>query len=232
MNNKMKLVGGAAAGLLALGMIGGGTFAAWSDWETIGGNEISSGILALDLTGQDGGTLKSINFGSLMPGGVSESAVFVASSDAASVPDGLLSMTVQNLKQVEDGCSNANSEAAVDPECLAGASDTTGDLAKVLNVQASYWAAPSALECGNYASADHAVAKGIWVSGVGNFTGKQDVKFPITELAPGQGVCVFFGYYWDFGTLPSATDTPATQDNAAQGDSLEFDLRFDLEQVK
>ena len=53
---------------------------------------------------------------------------------------------------------------------------------------------------------------------------KIKISDPLNPVEPGQGICVVFTSYWP------GDHVGGTPDNAAQGDSLTFNAKFDLEQ--
>jgi alternate signal-mediated exported protein len=217
-----KILKGALAGTAVVALAaGGGTWASWSDFGNINGNSVGAGILKLDLSKGNGSATAPLSFGKLSPGGQSQQAIFVASSNGDSVPNADLYLTLSNLQDQENGCSTNASEQAVDPTC-ADAGDP-GELSKVLDMRVVSYAAPDALTC-----------KG-WVGGSGdpgpvinnvvipNGT-RVLISDPAHPLQPGQGVCLTFTSWWP------TTHVGGTDDNAAQGDSMTFDSRFDLVQ--
>ena len=243
MNSKLIKASVAGAAVVALAA-GGSTFAAYSDFGNINGNSVGAGILKLDLTSGSGGTAAPLAFGDLAPGMSAYKAVYVASSNGASVPAADLFLTLQNVKNWENGSSSA-SEAAIDPDSVTAdrnSTDTTtasnddgtkGDLAKVLDMRIETYAAPSSDVCAGYVGSPPGDAGPILVSSVipnvmGNMANPANLNTPfklnVAPLTHGQGVCVLFFTYWP------TTHVGGTPDNAAQGDSISFDSKFDLVQ--
>jgi predicted ribosomally synthesized peptide with SipW-like signal peptide len=234
MHMNKKILKGALAGTAVVALAaGGGTWASFSDFGNINGNEVGAGILKLNLSNANGSATTPLSFGDLYPGGQSQRAVFVASSDGQSVPDADLYMTIEHVTDNADSCSTNASEQAADSTC--NAVGDLGELSRVLNMRVQSYAAPDALTCKGYVGvggdSGPLINNAVIPSARGNLrmppVGNQVlISSPTTPLQPGDGICVVFTSYW--GASDDAA--PAVPDNAAQGDSLTFDTRFDLEQ--
>lgn len=231
-----KLVKAALAGVAAIGLIGGGsTLAAWSDFGNIKDNSIGAGFLKLNLNGQTGSTAAApISWGKLAPGMSGQRMIWIASNDGQSVPKGNLSITVSNLQNQENSCSS-NSEVVADPGC-ANAGDQ-GELSHILNVQSSYYPEiKDANACATYPGQGGYNA--FWASNQGDLDTAVGKTYPLKEptgnanlvLSPGEGVCVGLSAYWPQNPSNQVSGANA-DDNVAQGDSLSFDIRFDLTQA-
>jgi predicted ribosomally synthesized peptide with SipW-like signal peptide len=253
-NMNRKLILGAVAGVAAIGLaVGGTTYAAYSDFGDVNGNSIGAGILKLDLTSGTGGAATAFSFGNLAPDNLnSNRAVYIASSDGSSVPPADLYVTLQNVKNYDNGCSSA-SEAQDDPGCLtadktsadpakqAADDGTQGELARVLNVRVESFASTSAAQCAGYsggAGTGAVINSAVVDNEVGaladpaNLNHQVLISDPAHPLTAGQGVCLVFFTYWPKTQDPAHSYDGATlpTDNAAQGDSLTFDAHFDLTQ--
>lgn len=213
---KASLAGAAAVALA----VGGGTYAAWSDYQEITGNTAGAGHLTLNLSHNNTQGLK-FDHVKMAPGGEGrQRIVYVASNDGESVPNGRLYLTVQGLSGSENGC-DGNGERAADPSCdVAGNPAEFAQQAKLL-VQ-SYLPQSDGSCTKQYAESDKTVSTSRhsldWY--VGNrieLTGSHNAT--LRELAPGQGLCVAM-----------AIRLPGDATNASQGDSASFTTRFDLEQ--
>lgn len=243
MKNKLFKAGLAGVAVIALAA-GGGTFAAWSDFGNVDDNLVGAGILKLNLTNGDGSAVTPLNFGNLAPGGDSKRAVYVASSDGASVPLADLKLTINNVRDFENGCGSL-SEGVVDPSCSASNYPEdlrlNGELSRVLNMRIVSYAAPDALACrgwvGDGADPGPVINSAVIRNEIGNLADPSAVGVPVLisdiehPLAAGQGVCVTFTSWWPkerSGTVYDSATAPS--DNAAQSDSLTFDTRFDLVQ--
>ena len=231
-----KLIKASVAGAAALALAAGGTtFAAFSDFGTINGNELGAGILKLDLQNVNGQTLSGetgLDFGELAPGNLhAEKRIWLATNSTQSTPNANLAISISNLKNLENNCST-NSERAVDNTC-ATVGDR-GELSDRLSVQGRYFptlntaalcgtdATPSGTQTwmpGDAAGSLNAAETGTIVSQLK----EADTTTPLV-LSPGEGICVGVKTYWDKGTVGNA-------DNKAQGDSMTFDIRFDLTQA-
>jgi predicted ribosomally synthesized peptide with SipW-like signal peptide len=242
--NKKTLWGGVALGTTALGLVGGGTFAAWSDFS-VQSEEIAAGHLTLDM-----GT--SYEVGSepldLAPGINRYRAFYIASNDGDSVPNGNLSVTLRNLVDSENGCENngeADAEAptrtahagadALDTDgitagarCLSGSD--AGEASDLVSLQWRWTEPlPASTDCDSlntYAN-EHTPGPSPFVNAApsGAIGGLEGFTTPIETLQPGQGLCVLM-------TI-NTFDHPSRpwHMNALQGDSLDFDVRFDLVQA-
>ena len=115
MNNKLML--GAAAGVAAIALaVGGTTYSAFSDFGDINNNTVGAGFLKLDL-GVNGTGNAALDWGKLAPGNVHATrTIWVASNDGQSVPNATLALTFHNLQDQENGCSS-NGELAADQNC-------------------------------------------------------------------------------------------------------------------
>lgn len=237
-----KILKGALAGTAVVALAaGGGTWASFSDFGNINGNSVGAGILKLNLNANGGGQVAPLNFGNLAPGQYgSKQAIFLASSDGQSVPTADLYMTIENLKDVDHGCSS-NSEAQAEGGACNNPSDP-GELSKVLDMLMHSYAAPDAAACAGYLESTPggpgdpgpALNSSILPSRIGNLHDPAAVgKIKIsgaTPLNPGDGVCVVINSYWPRDKTGGISVNPLPVDNAAQGDSFTMDLRFDLEQ--
>jgi hypothetical protein len=215
-----KLVVGAVAGVAAVALAyGGTTYSAWSDFGEIQGNTVATGHLKLNLQAKDGGQAVPINFGSFAPGHGWATSVWIASNDGQSVPNGALSMKIQNLNDYENGCGSTNSEKAVDPTCVNssnGDSQLGGELSANLGTDMYWWAPGTPGQCTDFPGTQ--TAHSIIHSSM--LQTKVGQTFDITTLTPGQGVCVRLEQY-----LPSSAG------DDVQSDSVAYDLHFDLAQA-
>lgn len=186
----------------------------------------------------DGGVISS---GLLAPGESKNVYRYVASrsDQTTALENALLSLSINNVKSHEDGCSS-NTEKADEIahgygeycDAAGGAAYDqagTGHFADQAWLQVRAGSVTDEDACNPSASTSPVTQKSLanW-----NSFG----KLPLAELDPDQGICVVF----EFG-LPdgrgSSSDAPgidfagaAEADNAVQGDSGSFDVRFDLEQ--
>jgi hypothetical protein len=176
----------------------------------------------------------------LAPGVTGHRTVWVASNDGQSVPNANLALTFHNLADQENDCSS-NGERAADPTCDT---DGTGELSKVVNFQTQYY--PDVLDpaaCQAAAAAYHHPVSSIfpadhpgdlfeYATGAGHTYQLKDAAgtAPLV-LHPGQGVCIGIDSYWPANDAAPHQNAAYPVDNAAQGDSLTFDVHFDLTQA-
>ncbi|MFI5312992.1 MAG: SipW-dependent-type signal peptide-containing protein [Candidatus Dormibacteria bacterium] len=232
---KASLAGGAFVALVA----GGTTFAAFSDFGNINNNTVGAGFLKLDLNAGTGSV--PLDFGHLAPNNIhANRTIWVASNDGQSVPNANLSVTFKNLKNIAAPCNTSLGKASVDPGCTVGAGDTiggtptTGELDKVLNFQTQYYPQftdPQTCQAaaGTYPQPYNSIFP---ADSTGDLPGYIDTPFQLKQadhttplvLKPGQGVCIGIDTYW-------GSNNGSVPDNAAQGDSLTFDVHFDLTQA-
>src|SRR3546814_761518 len=92
----LKTIGVIAAGAA---LVGGGTFAAWSDFAEIDG-AAGAGVLQLTVSNTSSGST-SMGFGNMAPGEFKIQELYVASNDAESGPNGTLTPDVLNLLATE-----------------------------------------------------------------------------------------------------------------------------------
>jgi predicted ribosomally synthesized peptide with SipW-like signal peptide len=215
-----KIVRGSLAGVAVIALAaGGGTFASFSDWNSIGDNSVQSGILKLNLNNQNGSAAAPLDFGHFNPGHSFVQNVWVASSDSASVPNAQLSMKVENLRDFENGCGSTNSEQSVDPTCASsndGDGTLGGELSPLLGTDIYAWKPATPGVCSNFPGT--ATTTSVWHSTVLKST--ENISKPIGVLSGGEGYCVRIEQY-----------LPADTGNNVQSDGVKFDLRFDLVQL-
>jgi predicted ribosomally synthesized peptide with SipW-like signal peptide len=222
-----KLIKGSLAGVAALALAAGGTtFASWSDFDEITGNEAGAGILQLTVNPNSGSEM-IFDSTEMAPGGINgQRNVYVASNDGASTPSGRLFISLKDVLGHEDGCVG-NSEIVDDPNC---GSHDEGDFIDDALLQVTSYAVNSPGECtqgyaptGKIVTAQHGGSLSWWKTQppwevTGHYTGPGGIDR--SYLAPGQGLCVSMDI-----SLAYAVD------NASQGDSALFTTRFDLAQA-
>ena len=222
-----KLIKASLAGVAALALAAGGTtFAAWSDFGTVSGNETEAGHLRLDLANT--GVISNVGGNAIAPGESRTIDYFIASSDLDGVPSAALTMNIANLVDSENGCGRA-SESAVD-NCAAG---DPGEFSGQGYVRVRY-SAPVAANTITYVGNEckiNGLAPALVNSlGYSPASDNNSEVYPklaaltgaqaLGTLTGNQGVCLRI----DLGLPVSAT-------NAVQTDSSTFDLRFDLTQI-
>ena len=225
MNKKILKAALAGTAVVALAA-GGSTFAAWSDFSEITGNDAGAGILKLQVDANAGSDFR-FDHVKMAPGGIDmQRNVYVASNSGDSTPSGRLFVTLKDLVGHEDGCHGG--ELGDDPACAV----TTGDGQFVDDalLQVSSYAVNSPGDCtqgyapaGKIVTAQHGGSLNWWktqdayeLTGNGSTIGGVNRSY----LAPGQGLCVSMTLGLAYGV-----------DNASQGDSADFTTRFDLQQA-
>jgi hypothetical protein len=206
-----KLTRGALAGVAVIALAaGGGTMAGYTDFRTFTGSDTSADVLSLQL---DPSATFKFDKQKIAPGGTAEVEQLLVNRTGQTIQAASLTMTLQKLEGIEDGC-NGNGELADDVDCADTSSD--GEFVRDSNVSLSV-GTPVSGSCTN-AVRDRQF-DGLSLIDVSNRGAIDLVPGASTTLAPGQGVCVWMGL-----RLPSGVN------NASQGDSATFDLRFDLAQ--
>ncbi|HSL56699.1 MAG TPA: SipW-dependent-type signal peptide-containing protein [Acidimicrobiales bacterium] len=207
------------------GLVGTGTFAAWSDFGTIEGNETAAGQLALELDST--GAINNVGGQAIAPGEFRTIDFFVASADLEGVPSAALSMTVENLVDAENGCSS-NSEELEDPDC---STVDDGEFSEYGYVRIRY-TDPAPTSDISFGGNSCSSALGGYVNSIGYSPANNNdpTVYPrldsltatqaLVDLNGDEGICIRIDLGLD-------VDAP----NAVQGDSSTFDLRFDLEQI-
>ncbi|WP_300007360.1 TasA family protein [Pseudonocardia sp.] len=200
---KKKLVAGAVAGVAALALIGGGTFALWSDFDTVTGGEVGAGTLTLTA---EGAGVSGVEVGKLVPGGGVDNSFAVATNADDSDVSGRLTVTLTGLVDDPDTCSSTNSEAAVDDCEEGGPGDLSAEAVGVMSAKAGPCGGSGVFAVVNPASA---------LENYENFSVDTGL-----DLAPGDEACVKF-----------TVSLPAGATDASQGDSATFGARFDIAQT-
>jgi predicted ribosomally synthesized peptide with SipW-like signal peptide len=206
-----KTLLGVAGIAVATTLIGGATFAAWSDFAEINGNESGAGILTIDVTANDGTPTFTVD--DMVPGGSGEQNIYLVNRDSDAVPLANLTMSFENVIENENGCSS-NSEEVADPTCVDDAPNT-GEFGAQAHHQWLRKSAGSPLACGStgYGKLNPSTHSDTLAQSLAR-------TYDLGDLGPGEGVC-----------LRMVTSLPIGADNAVQGDSVDFDVRFDLTQV-
>lgn len=215
-----KLIKASLAGTAALALAAGGTtFAAWSDFAVNEANVIGADVLALDVAGNGTAKLDDIK---MSPGGVIEREFLIVSRDGDAVPSADLSLTVQDLISRDNGCGS-NSEALIDT--CEGEADL-GEFEDQVNLKINVGPAKTGNACAVTSDMTNLLtANGI--QGLQSLSALEDRELDLLihrsgarELAPGHGVCVAL-----------ILELPKDATDLVQSDSVDFDVRFDLEQV-
>lgn len=203
-----KLVRGTLAGVAVIALTaGGGTFAAWSDFDTLEGNQAGADQLTLDVNKSGS---QSINKFTLAPGVTSAKQFVVSSREGETVPTAALSVALDNLVATEDGCTNTNSERAVDPDCDVESSG--GEFAKEAEIR--FYASVPKTDAATACSSNTGAPVTGWIRL------DQAPSADLGTLGKGESRCIL-----------AEVRLPSSASNASQGDSASFDLDFLLEQV-
>ncbi len=211
-----KILGLTVAAMLVMGLVGGGTWAFFSDPESSTGNTLSAGTLDLQLDGGDA-AVTTLNIATAYPGDSGSGSTTLLNYGSLAAELDISFGSVTNTESVGDseyesdvigggGNGELGSQATfaffVDVDTSGGWS--TGDIGLSANSTGVVYAHPAALE---YQALDD------------------------------YGTDVFDDVYT--GTMaPAASDdfiimyqVPTSADNTIQGDSLSMDVSFTLEQT-
>lgn len=226
-----KTVTASLAALAVAGMVGGGTFAKWSDFQEMNGNESGAGQLTLDLAnGRGGGAAIPFQKVDLAPGEQNESVIYLSTAqldydDAGGANSAKLFVHLQDLVGVEDSCTS-NSEAAEDTAVNEDCAETTGpnegDFKDQAQVSITQYIPPAGTTTCPNGGGSYGFLPGetsIWLGSL------QDVedngRYAVGDVGDNQGACIFINIQ-----MPAGSGF----DNKAQGDSADFDLEFVAEQ--
>jgi predicted ribosomally synthesized peptide with SipW-like signal peptide len=197
--------------LISLSVIGaaaaiaiGATVAYFSDTETSTGNTFTTGTLDLKVNNQDDPVVIHITRINLIPyprWSHNYGGDFTV-RNTGSIP-GQVWMEIKNIKNYENDCLDPEVEAG-DITCEPGTTD--GELGGLLYINIKRNSSPWTTY-GGFNPLNN--AEGVRVNG------------PI--LNPGDSIPINFDLEWDTHS--------GTQDNKGQGDSIEFDIVFHLDQV-
>ena len=223
---KASLAGVAAVALLA----GGTTYASWSDFSIDDGNTVGAGTLTLTAMDETGyGPKSQFDNLRLAPGQDKDEWTKIVSNDGDSVPDATLAASVTDYVGTEDGC-NGNGEVLADSDCADTASG--GEFGRDATIRiTAYRLASLDSTCGNN------------VAGGGEFNGNGADKYTAVSTQPLASAVSTGSLKFKDSTGADAVlepgdvlcvganvQLPVTSDNATQGDSGAFSIRFDLVQ--
>ncbi len=204
-----KILGLTVAALMVMGLIGGGTWAYFTDPEQITGNLLSAGTLDLDLNGVDtGATL--FNISNMAPGASGNGSATISNSGTLGGVLGIQFSTINNVQgtggtefeQTGSGELGAQAKIAVFIDVDSSSTWSSGDIG-LQNSNDTRYFYPAALD---YQTID-SYASDNWSDVYsGNMTSTASDKFYVLY------------------------DIPTTADNAIQGDSCGFAIYFILKQ--
>ncbi|MFA9428956.1 TasA family protein [Egicoccus sp. AB-alg2] len=224
-----KILGSGVAVVAAAALLTGGTFAAWSDWDTIEDNSSGADHLTLDLNGSG---IEGFSNVKLAPGVEVERQFVVASRDGETVPAADLYISMEELVGKEDGCrgnsEREEQEAIYETTCDAEFEteefrfDEHGQFIKEARINITSTNVPTDdldTACNSTLNPRGGRLNSMSLQ---DFAAKDRVSLLSAgeTLGKGEGVCV--------GVV---IQLPQNATNASQGDSASFDLRFDLEQA-
>ncbi|MGY1739403.1 MULTISPECIES: TasA family protein [unclassified Blastococcus] len=198
-------MGGAA--LIAFGA--SGTFAAFSDTDTVNNTAATAGSLVIDATG----TTTTAMAGQRLVPGQSVERTFLVENDGQGVA-GYPSAKVTKITNTEDGCTSTSEGQADD--CT---NPSAGDLAAQTLVAYKQYAVSPNGTCGPAPTTGY-VPLGI-LSQIQNVSAASPAP-----LAAGQKTCVAFQL-----TLVDNYGGTTFNNNLAQGDSFSVDIEFGITQV-
>lgn len=237
MKNKKTILGSSAAIVASVALIGGGTFAAWSDFDVISENTSGAGELVLDVNNPNG-TQEGFEVGNLTPGEFQDFEVFVASTNSDAVPDAELYMTLTDLQGQEDGCTSASEGTNVDGstnDIDCDDTNTAGEFISQADMQVGI-GKPSAGGGCNVNGAGFLALADFGGSQVAFLDAAEGQRLNLTRftelqgdgslaaLDPGEELCARVRIRMpDLGT--------SGLNNQSQGDSATFSLLFEADQI-
>lgn len=197
-------------GLVIIAVVGtiavGGTIAYFSDTQTSTGNNFTTGTIDLKVGNQDGPTVVHITRTNLQPNApwTTQYGGEWIIKNAGTIP-GTVTVTIKNLKDHENGCLDPEIKAG---DVTCGPGDDQGELGKgllthiVWGLNQAPWGSLSP----SFSSLSAAV--GIPVTGA------------LYHLNAGESKAAYLNVSWD----------TSANDNLGQGDSVDFDIEFTLNQ--
>ena len=198
-----KIIGLTIAAVLIIGMVGGGTWAYFSDTETSDGNTFTAGTLDLNL---DGGNANVVKF---------------TVSDVKPEDTGFGKWQVSNVGSIDgyldlesisyDGAVGTTTDSELDDE--TGESDTP-QLSNYLMVHIF-------VDDNN---------DGTWQTGETDIVGSNATPIAISAMASSYDANVSLVATTGAETITLAWSVPATTDNRIQGDSVTLNMTFELQQ--
>lgn len=224
-----KILASLAAIVAVLGLIAGGTFAAYSDIRSVEDNTAGSGALVLNLTNGDGTAVKKFDYGKMAPGEQNQSIIHLANADLdyGVAPTANLYVDLLDLVGSEDGCTSAtelgdqgtNYGSSCDAADV-GTFEPEGQFRNEAIVELTH-AITSAATCPAVVGGVYNVLPGQGLV-IGDLQTVEDgSRLLVGELEDGESACLLVNI-----KMPAAPGF----NNSAQGDSAVFDLKFDLEQ--
>ena len=227
---KNKLVKASLAGVAVLALAaGGGTFAAWSDFYVSDTAKVGADVLALQV---DPSATWTFDDQKLAPGTDRDRAFFVATRIGDTIPAAGLTMTLTALTGDENGC-DSNSEAFAEsngtisdkdaPDAPCNLPDSEGQFSEqtLYYVQAKKASDPSECNTSDLATRQRNTILADMNDVPVNLLGDNE------SLAGGEGVCVFAHIF-----MPNnVSQLGSAANNASQGDTATFKVRFDLTQL-
>ena len=215
-----KLIKGSIAGVAVVALAAGSTtFAAWSDWDTLTGSNSGADELSLLL-----GEPNSADFDNLKlaPGQGSDFEFVVASRKGQTITNADLRMQLTNLVGTEDGCTSTNSEAEADGNCndLTSEGEFLDQARIIVNASQPTTDVANACDSGAHPRGNRQGPISLRALRDNSAASPVNLLDPGVFLKPGEGICVAMGL-----------NMPSSANNASQGDSASFDLKFLLDQV-
>lgn len=237
-----KILTTSLAAIGVAGLISGGTFALWSDFQIVQDNSSAAGELVLNAA--QSSVVTNGGGGPLAPGENKTVYRFVSnrSDSTVALQDALLELSFENLRDAENDCAS-NGEAVAEGASVDdaadgnytgatgcnGLTDTGGELSQEAYLQVRKGLPSTTIDdvsdCVTGSNSAVAAAKTLaaWMSAP---------ALSLGTLDPNEGVCIVF----EFG-LPGDTGAPPGIDfggpaatNISQGDSALWDIRLDLTQ--
>ena len=216
-----KIIGLTIAVLLIIGLVGGGTFAYFSDTETSTGNTLTAGTLNLQVGAADPVTDK-VTLANIKPTDSGNAAIWLTKNTGS----------LQGTFSVAVSAITDNENTITEPEANAGDVSPTGELGGLVKI--AMWMdidKDGTWSSGDYYLDSSSSAKVAWSSGATLPAGAYFTvdSFGVKSFSSVQTVAATT----DAGNFRIEYNFPngGASDNVAQGDSSVFDITFTLEQI-
>ena len=217
-----KILGLTIAALLVIGLVGGGTWAYFSDVETSTGNILTAGTLDLNLNaGNDDVQMLTAAIGTVEPGDTGSASVIIANNGSI---DGELDIATSAITNDDNGTADPEDDQDTD----TGTGDLGGQATMVIWIDAdestTFNAGDIELNSTGANAYDAGTNTTLEKETIDSFDSVSwDAAFATLNKAGGTNPAVTLRIDWE---VPGATT-----DNRIMGDSASFDITFTLEQT-
>lgn len=246
MNRSVRWAVVVALASFGLAATGAGALSTFDDRADVPDNVIGAGMLSLDVSAAGAST--GVAMTGLHPGAAARQMMW-ATNDLQSTVPATVSFSIAHLVDTPAPCNTDRAKAIGEivsgiAGCTVGSDGITGIPASgvashLIRITVSYL--PTARSGSSCAAATRARSMHSLDAGTDLYTAvhRPDPSRAVTRtdgtrvvLAPGAGVCIAVDASWPTnGNKPGNATPSAPVDDAAQGDSVSVEFRFDLDQV-